>query len=284
MELRLNMSSDSPLFRLDLNDLLPAHTPTLHIRLYASNPKGRSEVAVLEDITLKDAEKRTESVSGDGGGLSVVPLAALLTGAVLTLGIAVLLVAVLAVRRHRDPHNHHHRHGAPHQMELEGAKQQKVPPSGGLQSASRHNSLLEINHGEHRYVVSYTLKSAAECGQQQTSERQPDILNTPRATDTVIAEAPLQRPEVLFPVKRDALMDSSRRLSGVPATFQMSPALTSPEYVSSAPTSPPPLPPTRSKLDKISPSPSATNVYTSNGIARKDHIISNSIPGPESCV
>lgn len=62
MELRLNMSSDSPLFRLDLNDLLPAHTPTLHIRLYASNPKGRSEVAVLEDITLKDAEKRTGNV------------------------------------------------------------------------------------------------------------------------------------------------------------------------------------------------------------------------------
>lgn len=39
------------------------------------------------------------------------------------------------------------------------------------------------------------------------------------ATDTKIAEAPLQRPEVLFPVKRDGLMDSSRRLSGVPATF-----------------------------------------------------------------
>jgi hypothetical protein len=133
-----------------------------------------------------------ESVSGDGGvGLSVVPLAALLTGAVLTLGIAVLLVAVLAVRRRRDAHHlHHHYHqqGVPHQMELEAVKQQKVPPTGGLQSASRHNSLLEINHGEHRYVVSYTLKSAADCGeqqqqsqqQQQPSDRQPDILNTPR--------------------------------------------------------------------------------------------------------
>lgn len=117
--------------------------------------------------------------------MSIVPLAALLTGAVFTLGIAVLLVAVLAVRRRRDPH--HHLHGAPHQMELEAVKQQKVPPTGGLQPASRQNSLLEINHGEHRYVVSYTLKSAADCGQQQQesqqqqpSERQPDILNTPR--------------------------------------------------------------------------------------------------------
>lgn len=122
-------------------------------------------------------------MSGEGSvGLSIVPLAALLTGAVFTLGIAVLLVAVLAVRRRRDPHHHHHHHGAPHQMELEAVKQQKVPPTGGLQPASRQNSLLEINHGEHRYVVSYTLKSAADCGQeqQQPSERQPDILNTPR--------------------------------------------------------------------------------------------------------
>jgi hypothetical protein len=128
----------------------------------------------------------------EGISLSVVPLAALLTGAVVTLGIAVLLVAVLAVRRRRDHHHHHryHNQGAPHQMELEAEKQQKVPPTGGLQSVSRQNSLLEINHGEHRYVVSYTLKSAADCGQQQqqsqqqpqqqASERQPDILNTPR--------------------------------------------------------------------------------------------------------
>jgi hypothetical protein len=56
------MSSDSPLFRLDLNDLLPANTPTLHIVLYATNPKGRSDVAMLEDIALKDAEKRTGNI------------------------------------------------------------------------------------------------------------------------------------------------------------------------------------------------------------------------------
>ncbi|PSN34300.1 hypothetical protein C0J52_25670 [Blattella germanica] len=175
MRLRLNMTSETPLFRLDLADLLPAHTPTLHIVLYASNLKGLIVVVT------------TEPVSGDGGvGLSVVPLAALLTGAVLTLGIAVLLVAVLAVRRRRDPHHMHHHHSGPHQMELEAVKQQKVPPSGGLQPASRHNSLLEINTGEHRYVVSFTLKSASDCGQQQQQppppERQPDILNTPRGT------------------------------------------------------------------------------------------------------
>ena len=68
---------------------------------------------------------------------------------------------------------------------------------------------------------------------------------------------------------------------------QMSPGLTSPEYPSSPATSPPPLPPSRSKLtnleDKL-PTSSASNTYTLNGSVRKDHIISNTIPGPESCV
>jgi hypothetical protein len=39
------------------------------------------------------------------------------------------------------------------------------------------------------------------------------------ATDAMVTDEPLQRPEVLFPVSRDSLIDSNRRLSGIPATF-----------------------------------------------------------------
>lgn len=40
----------------------------------------------------------------DGGfGLSILPLAALLTGTFLTIGIAVLLIVVSAIRKRRDP-------------------------------------------------------------------------------------------------------------------------------------------------------------------------------------
>lgn len=43
-------------------------------------------------------------LSIDGGlGLSILPLAALLTGTLLTIGIAVLLIVVLAIRKRRDP-------------------------------------------------------------------------------------------------------------------------------------------------------------------------------------
>lgn len=81
MHMRLNLTSpytENPVFRLDLGDLLPnvgpsvslgglgpeeiaagLPPPTLRIAVYAQNAKGRSEVTILEDIALNDAEKRT---------------------------------------------------------------------------------------------------------------------------------------------------------------------------------------------------------------------------------
>ena len=46
-----------------------------------------------------------------------------------------------------------------------------------------------------------------------------EVILSIAATDSLMSEVPLQRPEVLFPANRDSIMDSSRRLSGVPATF-----------------------------------------------------------------
>lgn len=114
--------------------------------------------------------------------MSIVPLAALLTGALLTLGIAVLLVVVLAIRRRREGAHFNENLGhCTHQLELDQVKQQKMSPQ-----PSRPNSMLEINTGDHRYVVAYTLKPVSECGVSgQTpvsapGDHQPDILNTPR--------------------------------------------------------------------------------------------------------
>ncbi|KAJ8940656.1 hypothetical protein NQ314_010642 [Rhamnusium bicolor] len=61
MRLRLNLTvadTDSPVFRLDLGELLPPPS-SLRILVYAQNAKGRSEKIVLDDIMLNDAEKRT---------------------------------------------------------------------------------------------------------------------------------------------------------------------------------------------------------------------------------
>ncbi|XP_058467810.1 uncharacterized protein LOC131440502 isoform X2 [Malaya genurostris] len=153
-KLRLNITSalnDVPLFRIDLSDLIPSDsfTPTLHLIAYSVNQKGRSEPTILEDIAINEAEKRTDGTDG----FSILPLAALLTGALFTIGIAVLLVVVLAIRRKRDGHG-----------------------TGLCDGKEKHMGMditvttpLEMGMGQQKYVVAYTLK--------QGVEKQPDILN-----------------------------------------------------------------------------------------------------------
>lgn len=106
-----------------------------------------------------------------------MPLAGLLTGSLLTLGLAVLVIVVIAIRRRR------HCDGRPHCSHHLGIDASKHQPK------SRQGSMLEINTGDNRYVVAYTLKPAADCAPTlpppptltpPDHRRQPDILNTPR--------------------------------------------------------------------------------------------------------
>nr|CAD7572286.1 unnamed protein product [Timema californicum] len=104
--------------------------------------------------------------------------------------------------------------------------------------------------------------------------------------DGLLNEAPPQRPEVLFTASRDGLLEANRRQSAVLATYMSPGTVTSPEYPSTPPESPPPLPTARSRLSPPGVLGTPSSAYTTvNGSLRKEHnIISNSIPGPESCV
>ncbi|KAG4067835.1 hypothetical protein HA402_010521, partial [Bradysia odoriphaga] len=180
-KLRLNITSafsDLPLFRIDLSDLSPSESyidaaPTLHLIAYSVNQKGRSEPTVLEDIAINEAEKRT-----DGGvGLSILPLAALLTGTLLTLGIGVLLVVVLAIRRKRDPTQ---RSACDDKDKHLGMDMTVTAP-------------LDMGTGQQRFVVAYTLKGV---------EKQPDILSAQKNCETDsqgLGSSPaVHRPDALF--------------------------------------------------------------------------------------
>ncbi|CAD7090616.1 unnamed protein product, partial [Hermetia illucens] len=166
-KLRLNMTStypDIPLFRIDLTELTPSDSymdspPTLHLIAYSVNQKGRSEPIILEDIAINEAEKRTDGAIG----LSILPLAALLTGTLLTIGIGVLLVVVIAIRKRREQSS-----------------------SSSCDDKDKHLGMdvtvtapLEMGAGHQRFVVAYTLK--------QGIEKQPDIINAQKDSEQNLA-------------------------------------------------------------------------------------------------
>ncbi|XP_018321411.1 hemicentin-1 isoform X2 [Agrilus planipennis] len=269
MTLRFNLSSndpDSPFFRVQLDEVLDVKQgmpPSLRIFVYAQNLKGRSDKVVLEDITLNDPEKRTD----DYGGLNILPLAALLTGSLLTLCLAVLLVVVLAIRKSRHKHcpMAHCTHGA----DL-SAKQPKVLTP----QASRSNSMLEINTGDQRYVVAYTLKPTTNSINQDQPitnsivigpEHQPDILNAPRGTDVT----PVGEPGRLFP-RPDSLFASPNDAPFAKFNHKDM-SIVNPELYGNHGTA---------TLGRSWPRPKENSFST----IRRDHILTDSIPGPESCV
>ncbi|XP_066249779.1 protein turtle homolog A-like [Euwallacea similis] len=268
MRLRINLTvteTDYPTFHLDLGDLLPS-PPSLRIIVYAVNAKGKSERLVLDDITLNDAEKRTDG----SNNMSLVPLAGLLTGSLLTFGIAVLVIVVIAVRRKRHCNGANH---CPHHIALDASK-----PA----SKSRQGSMLEINTGDNRYVVAYTLKPAADCSPSYVDNahdvnslrRQPDILNTPRGGDKSSATPPeLPRPTDLYPTS-----PSGEYLSGQGGVNNPDWSKTFPNLQSQSNCD------INSTLGRPRTRPRDVSYGSFATVRRDQHILTDTIPGPESCV
>lgn len=105
-------------------------------------------------------------------GLAILPLAALLTGTLLTVGIAVLLIVVLTIRRKREKAIQ----GVDLKEKHIGKYEKNSNPSVWVLSEICFLSFLVATPagdisvgGQPRYVVAYTLK--------QTEQKQPDILN-----------------------------------------------------------------------------------------------------------
>ncbi|XP_060645201.1 LOW QUALITY PROTEIN: uncharacterized protein LOC132783907 [Drosophila nasuta] len=189
-KLRLNMSStyvDVPVFRIDLTDLTPmdyypdAH-PALHLVVYSVNQKGRSEPIVLENVPINEADKRSDGRMG----LSILPIAALLTGTLFTVGIAVLFVVVIAVRRRR----------------CQGARNLCDDKDKHLGMDVTVTAPLETGAGHQRLVVAYTLK--------QGIEKQPDILSAQKSATGSDTSSPLgNRQSGLFMGSNSAAAPSS---------------------------------------------------------------------------
>ncbi|TMW45866.1 hypothetical protein DOY81_009054, partial [Sarcophaga bullata] len=108
-------------------------------------------------------------------GLSILPIAALLTGTLFTVGIAVLFVVVVAVRKRR----------------CQGGRNTCDDKDKHLGMDVTVTAPLETGPGHQRLVVAYTLK--------QGIEKQPDILSAQKNATGSATSSPLgNRPSGIF--------------------------------------------------------------------------------------
>ncbi|XP_018560909.1 neural cell adhesion molecule 2 [Anoplophora glabripennis] len=133
---RFNMTSyTEPYFFLD--NLEP--DVTFRIVVFAVNSKGRSHGVVLEEVTFRDAEKRT----AQDGDLPFSPVLGILIGAALTIIIVIVLVIIRVRRAQSQP---------------EASLEQKV--SGG----------------PHNNTVSSTKPLLRSASPREADERDPDVI------------------------------------------------------------------------------------------------------------
>jgi hypothetical protein len=177
---------------------------TAFVSLAPSAPPQKAFLGLVDDGSPRSNEFFLLfffQFSADGVDEASFPLAALLTGALLTIGIAVVLVVILALKKNREQ-------SQPHEN---GIKEKHIGKSV-ISRASKAflNSLwsilgmditvttpLEMNVGQQKYVVAYTLKG---------SEKQPDILNAQKSSDQIDSVQKMGSPAAIRP---DALFSTS---------------------------------------------------------------------------
>ncbi|KAI5706645.1 hypothetical protein M8J76_003360 [Diaphorina citri] len=154
-KLYANLSSTAaPIFRLELGSMSSTIlSPILQLILYASNLKGKSEMLLLEDIALRDPEKRTEWVTGGvGGAVSSSPLIMTACILIIVISIVLLICFLLLIKKHNAPSS---------SLSL-----------GDDDDDVIKQQLTTHQHGggglDERFIVSYQLKP---------NDKQPDILS-----------------------------------------------------------------------------------------------------------
>ncbi|XP_033217421.1 nephrin-like [Belonocnema kinseyi] len=112
-------TSDEPFFAL--SGLEASVEAGIHVAIYGVNAKGRSQPVILSEVTFRDAEKRT----GQDVGIVLSPLIGVVVGAIVTLG---LIVMIVIIRSHRERVLKTH-HGKPEELSDPPSQQYPVQNS-----------------------------------------------------------------------------------------------------------------------------------------------------------
>ncbi|XP_045502354.1 hemicentin-1-like [Colias croceus] len=283
-------------FKLDLGQLSPGDVEgaTFNLLIYAKNLKGDSEKTLLENIAFNDAARRTDGKNTMGGATLGILVAAGL-GALLALG-GVLLAALLARRRRaRAPHKHPpgdmlelsdggRRYVVAYTIKPSESKEPQPdilnPPDGETQNVAQANADSEewstVREVKGDWSKSGAVFSAEDLALLDSAGRPQQL--TPGSDMTPISR---QEDAINQNISQPLLANNFRP--------NLSPTLGSPNFV--CPNGNVGSPFGSQTLALSGPTLSSGSLATSTlhrkgktNVRRREHVLAENLPGPESCV
>ncbi|XP_047509251.1 synaptogenesis protein syg-2-like isoform X1 [Pieris napi] len=287
-------------FKIDLTQLSPgdAEGATVNLLIYAKNLKGDSEKTLLENIAFNDAARRTDGKNSIGGATLGILVAAA-SGAALAAG-GIALAALFARRKRSHPP---HKHPPGDMLELsDGGRRYVVAytikPSPDSKTPEPQPDILNAPDGESQNVLAtnsdadeWTVRdvkgdwsktgavfSAEDLALLDTTVHPHQVNLTPESDIT-----PMGRHEDLMNQNlSQPLLSNSFRPS-------LSPTLGSPNFV--CPNGNIGSPFGSQTLTLSGPTLSSGSLATStlhrkgkSNVRRREHVLAENLPGPESCV
>ncbi|KAJ2938742.1 hypothetical protein O0L34_g3355 [Tuta absoluta] len=297
----VNETDGLAVFNLDMSQLTSANDvegTTFNLLIYAKNLKGESEKTLLENIAFNDAARRTDGKGTMGGITLGVMVAAALAATVAAGGIA---MAALCARRRRTQPPHKHPPGD--MLELsDGVRRYVVAytikPSPELKTPDPQPDILNAPDGENQNLAP-NVEEADEWPSIQ------DIKGEWSKTGAVFSAEDLAlldsagRPQLspceIVPSSRqedDLNQSLNHPANNYRPAFPVatSPTLGSPNFVCPNGNIGSPL--GSQTLTLTGPTLSSGSLATSTlhrtkgkgNIRRREHVIAENVPGPESCV
>ncbi|KAG6463059.1 hypothetical protein O3G_MSEX013636 [Manduca sexta] len=303
----VNESDGQATFKLDLSQLSTAgdgEGATFNLLIYARNLKGESEKTLLENIAFNDAARRTDGKSTIGGLTLGVVVAATL-GATLAAGGIIAFAALCAKRRRSQPPN---KHPPGDMLELsDGGRRYVVAytikPSPELKTPDPQPDILNAPDGDNQ-VGACNIDEGDEW--PSIKEVRGDWTKSGAvfsAEDLALldsAERPLQLTpgsDVVPSNRQEDLLNQNLPEPGVASNnfrpnyvVTNSPTLGSPNFV--CPNGNLGSPFGSQTLTLSGPTLSSGSLATSTlhrnkgkgNVRRREHVLAENLPGPESCV
>ncbi|CAK1552237.1 unnamed protein product [Leptosia nina] len=287
-------------FKLDLSQLSPNDIDgaTFNLLIYARNLKGESEKTLLENIAFNDAARRTDGKSSMGGATLGILVAAA-SGATLAAG-GIALAALCARRKRSHPP---HKHPPGDMLELsDGGRRYVVAytikPSPDSRTPEPQPDILNAPDGDSQNVLSATTDADEWSTVREVKGDWTKGGAVFSAEDLALLDTTGQPQQInlspesdITPHRQEDLVNQNLTQPLLANNFRpsLSPTLGSPNFV--CPNGNVGSPFGSQTLTLSGPTLSSGSLATStlhrkgkSNVRRREHVLAENLPGPESCV